>query len=146
MRRSPRTDNVLRIIPLALAALLLATCTPTPDPAPPGSQVVVELSDYTVTLSVPSIKAGSVKIGVRNLAGMAHDFVAIKTDLAPDKLPLDGASGKAKEDGKVARIDTIPGGKAASVTVDLVPGRYVLICNIPAHYQLGMHAGFTVEP
>jgi uncharacterized cupredoxin-like copper-binding protein len=26
-----------------------------------------------------------------------------------------------------------------------VPGKYVFICNIASHYQLGMHTGFTVE-
>ena len=60
--------------------------------------------------------------------------------------PVDGASAKAKEDGKVGEIASIPAGKSSAVTLDLAPGKYVFICNIASHYQLGMHAGFTVDP
>ena len=56
---------------------------------------------------------------------MEHSFQVIKTDLPPDKLPTDGASAKAKEDGKVGEIASIPAGKSAAVTVDLAPGKYV---------------------
>ena len=103
------------------------------------------MSDYKITVSVPSVKAGSVKIGVRNLAAMEHSFQVIKTDLAPDKLPVDGASAKANEDGKVGELKSIPAGKSAALTVDLTPGKYVFICNIAGHYQLGMRTGFTVD-
>ena len=129
---------------MALVLLVAACTTPAAD-APAGSQVVAELSDYKITVNVPSVKAGKIKIGVRNLAAMEHSFQVLKTDLAPDQLPVDGASAKAKEDGKVGDIPSIPAGKSASLTVDLVPGKYVFICNVAGHYQLGMHTGFTVE-
>jgi uncharacterized cupredoxin-like copper-binding protein len=131
-------------VALIAIALVLVSCG-APDAAPAGSQVVVEMSDYKVTTSVASVKAGSVKIGVRNLGAMAHSFEVLKTDLPHDKLPIDGAAAKAKEDGKVGGIDTIAAGKSASVTIDVTPGQYVLICNVPGHYQLGMHAAFTVQ-
>ncbi|MEK6224972.1 MAG: cupredoxin domain-containing protein [Chloroflexota bacterium] len=135
-----------RLVPALMAlALLVAACTtPTAD-APAGSQVVAELADSKITVNVPSVKAGKIKIGVRNLGTMEHSFVVLKTDLAPDKLPVDGPSAKAKEDGKIGDIPSIPAGKSAAVTLDLTPGKYVFICNIAGHYQLGMHTGFTVE-
>jgi len=76
---------------------------------------------------------------------MEHSFEVLKTDLPQDQLPVDNASAKAKEDGKVGEIKSIAAGKSASVTVDLTPGKYVFICNVAGHYQLGMHTGFTVE-
>src|SRR5207248_8046408 len=130
---------------VAALALLVVACAGPAAEAPSGSQVVAELADYKITVSVPSVKAGSVKIGVRNLASMEHSFQVIKTDLAPDKLPVDGASAKANEDGKVGELKSIPGGKSAALTVDLTPGKYVFICNIAGHYQLGMRTGFTVD-
>jgi len=36
-------------------------------------------------------------------------------------------------------------GETKTFTVDLAPGNYVLICNQPAHYQLGMHIAFVVK-
>ena len=136
-----------RSVPALMAlALLVVACAGPAAEAPSGSQVVAELADYKITVNVPSVKAGSVKIGVRNLGTMEHSFQVIRTDLAPDKLPVDGASAKAKEDGKVGEIASIPAGKSAAVTIDLAPGKYVFMCNVAGHYQLGMHTGFTVDP
>jgi uncharacterized cupredoxin-like copper-binding protein len=138
---------ISRFVPALMAlAILIVSCAQPADSAPSDSQVVAELADYKITVSVPSVKAGKVKIGVRNLASMEHSFEVLKTDLPPDKLPTDGASAKAKEDGKVGEIKSIPAGKSAAVTVDLTPGKYVFICNVAGHYQLGMHTGFTVDP
>jgi len=131
---------------LIALAILAAACANSAAEAPTGSQVVAELADYKITVNVPSVKAGAIKIGVRNLGAMEHSFQVLKTDLPPDKLPVDGASAKAKEDGKVGEIASIPAGKSSAVTLDLAPGKYVFICNIASHYQLGMHAGFTVDP
>src|SRR5207247_7207029 len=104
-----------------------------------------ELTYVKITVNVPGCYSVSIKIGVRNLGTMEHSFQVIKTDLAPDKLPTDGASAKAKEDGKVGEIASIPAGKSAAVTLDLAPGKYVFICNVAGHYQLCMHTGFTVD-
>jgi uncharacterized cupredoxin-like copper-binding protein len=137
---------ITRLVPALIAlALLVAACSNPAEGAPSGSQVVAELTDYKITVNVPSVKAGKIKIGVRNLAAMEHSFQVLKTDLPADKIPIDSASAKAREDGKVGEIASIPAGKSASVTIDLVPGKYVFICNIASHYQLGMHTGFTVE-
>lgn len=133
------------LVPLIALALIVGACTGPAESAPSGSQVVAELTDYNIVVNVPSVKAGKIKIGVRNLASMLHSFEVLKTDLAPDKLPVDLASAKAKEDGKVGEIPSIPAGKSAAVTLDLTPGKYVFICNVASHYQLGMHTGFTVE-
>jgi uncharacterized cupredoxin-like copper-binding protein len=131
--------------PLLALALLVISCTQPAADAPAGSQVVAEMADYKITVNVPSVKAGTTKIGVRNLGTMEHSFEVLKTDLPQDKLPTDVASAKAKEDGKVGEIKSIPAGKSAAVTLDLTPGKYVFICNVASHYQLGMHTGFTVD-
>jgi uncharacterized cupredoxin-like copper-binding protein len=137
---------ISRFAPALIAlALLVVSCAQPAESAPSDSQVVAELADSKITVNVPSVKAGKVKIGVRNLGTMEHSFEVIKTDLAPDKLPIDGASAKASEDGKVGEIKSIAAGKSAAVTIDLVPGKYVFICNIAGHYQLGMRTSFTVE-
>jgi len=138
---------ISRVVPALMAlAFFVTACAGPAAEAPAGSQVVAELADTKITVNVPSVKAGKIKIGVRNLGTMEHSFEVLKTDLPPDKLPVDGASAKAKEDGKVGEIPSIPAGKSAAVTLDLTPGKYVFICNIAGHYGLGMHTGFTVDP
>src|SRR5919201_3302022 len=98
---------------LAVASLVAGCGGAGQAPAPEGSQLVVEMTDYKVSLSATTVKAGSLRIGVRNLAAMEHSLEVIKTDLAPDKLPVDGASAKAKEYGKVGEVASIPAGRSA---------------------------------
>ena len=131
---------------LVAVVFVVVACGGAPEGAPSGSQVIAEMTDYKITVNVPSVKAGKIKLGVRNIANMEHSFEVLKTDLAHDKLPVDGASAKAREDGKVGDIPSIAAGKSTAVTLDLAAGKYVFICNIAGHYQLGMHTGFTVDP
>lgn len=132
----------LHLVLAAIFVVAASACQATPQVDISKAQVVVELRDYSIKPNVASIPAGPVTIGVRNLAGMAHDLTVIKTDLPEDKLPMDGA--KVKEDGKVAVTELIGVGRVTSLKLDLAPGNYVLICNVPGHYQLGMHVAFKV--
>ncbi len=36
-------------------------------------------------------------------------------------------------------------GKTAQTTLDLPPGKYVLICNVPGHYKEGMYLGLQID-
>ena len=62
----------------------------------------------------------------------------------PPQLPTTGDA-KAKEDGLVKQVKSLPVGKVSVVTADLAAGKYVIICNIAGHYQLGMRAALTVN-
>ena len=125
--------------------LVVASCAAQPETLPADVQLTVTLKDYSVVLSSATVKAGTVKIGVQNSGAMAHQFDLIKTDLPADKLPIDQATAKAKEDGLVKQVLNLGVGKTAVVTVDLAAGHYVVICNVAGHYQLGMRADLTVN-
>lgn len=103
------------------------------------------MKEYSVVVTPATFKAGTIKFGVRNLGAMAHQFDLIKTDLAADKLPIDPVTAKASEAGLVKQVLNIQPGKVATATADLAPGHYVIICNVPGHYQLLMRADFTVQ-
>ena len=134
-----------RLLAVCLAALVVVSCSQPAETLPADVQLTVTLKDYGVTLSSPTVKAGTVKIGVQNSGAMAHQFDLIKTDVAADKLPVDQGSAKAKEDGLVKQVLNIGIGKTAVVTADLAAGHYVILCNVPGHYQLGMRADLTVN-
>jgi len=87
-----------------------------------------------------------VKIGIRNLGTMVHDFDLIKTDLPFDKLPIDNAAAKANTDGLVRQMQNISPNRVTTLEVNLAAGGYVIICNVAGHYQLGMRAALKVEP
>jgi uncharacterized cupredoxin-like copper-binding protein len=133
-------------LPLALLlgiAVTLAACAPASDNIPADVDVAVHMQDYRVILSVATVKAGTVRFGVKNEGGMEHSFDLIKTDLPFDQLPT--ADAQAKEDGLVKQVKSLPVGKVSVVSADLVAGKYVIICNVAGHYQLGMRAALTVQ-
>ncbi|MDE3112242.1 MAG: hypothetical protein KGN00_04480 [Chloroflexota bacterium] len=131
----------------ALVTVALSACGAPAAPAVDVSkgEIRADLKEYQVALTSNTVRAGQVTFLVRNVGGMAHNFVVVKTDAAPDKIPLDTEKQIAKEDGKVGGIDGVAPGKSANLRLDLAPGHYVVMCNIPTHYQLGMRAELTVQ-
>jgi uncharacterized cupredoxin-like copper-binding protein len=136
-------------VKLSLALLLgiamtVASCAAAAENIPADVDLAVTMKDYRVELNVTTLKAGTVKIGVKNAGGMEHSFELIKTELAFDKLPTTGDA-RAREDGLVKQVKSIAVGKVSTLTADLAAGKYVVICNVAGHYQLGMRAALTVE-
>jgi uncharacterized cupredoxin-like copper-binding protein len=124
-------------------AVTFAACAPASENIPADVDVAVHMQDYRVIPSVATAKAGTVRFGVKNEGGMEHSFELIKTDVPFDQLPT--ADAKAKEDGLVKQVKSLPVGKVSVVSVDLAAGKYVIICNVAGHYQLGMRAALTVQ-
>jgi uncharacterized cupredoxin-like copper-binding protein/mono/diheme cytochrome c family protein len=129
-----------------------STATETPTPAataaapsgPVAGKMQVEEKEFSITLDQTSIAAGNIEFDVKNTGSIAHDIRIIKTDLAPDKLPVAGGQVDETQVDVVGKIDTVAPGSTQTVNAQLTPGKYVIICNVPGHYQLGMRVGFTV--
>lgn len=124
-----------------------AHASPTPSGTVVPGSVQVSLSEFKIAADPASASAGAVSFAVSNKGTVTHNFHIIKTDLAPDKLPID-STGFAVDLTKVNAIenskDIDPAG-SDTVTAQLDAGTYVLICNVPSHYQSGMHIAFTVK-
>jgi uncharacterized cupredoxin-like copper-binding protein len=129
----------------AVVAIGASACSSAPADTSEVPAVYVDMSDFKLLTDHPSIAVGHVVIGIRNHASMLHELKVIKTDLAPDQLPLDAATAKANEDGKVGELLNISGGASRKLVLELGAGKYVLICNVPGHYQLGMRVGLEVQ-
>jgi uncharacterized cupredoxin-like copper-binding protein/mono/diheme cytochrome c family protein len=121
------------------------TVGPTPTVDPNAAQVAVTLADLTLDVDPTSAAAGSMVFGVTNEGAIEHNFRVIRSDLAPDGLPLDGSQVDEEAVDIVTSIDAIAAGASESTTVPLDAASYILICNIPGHYVAGMYAGFEVQ-
>jgi len=83
---------------------------------------------------------------ITNAGSIPHEFAVLKTDLAADKLPANpDKAGKVLEDGNVGEVEDIAVKETKDLSLNLKPGSYVLICNLPAHYGMGMRVAFTVK-
>ena len=101
--------------------------------------------DFSIDLASSSAPAGSVTFNISNEGPSAHEFVIIKTDDAPDALPVKDNTVEEDKVDVVDEAEDIAPSTTATLTTDLEAGSYVIICNIPAHYEQGMHAAFTVS-
>jgi len=110
------------------------------------SAVGATLKDFEITLDQTSVSSGKVTFTLKNDGPSEHEFVVLRTDDAADALPIE--DGQATEDAEgvtnVGEKEDIAPGGTASLSLDLPPGSYVLICNITGHYQQGMRTSLTV--
>src|SRR5438105_9558950 len=130
---------------VTVLTIIAAACAAGPSDTSETPNVYIDMSDFKIAADHPTIAAGHVVIGIRNHASTAHELKVIKTDLAPDQLPVDAATAKVTEDGKVGELLNIAGGASRKLVLELTPGKYVLFCNVAGHYQLGMHAALEVQ-
>jgi len=146
---------------LSLAAVVAGcsggAASPTAPPAasaPATSSVEVTLQEWAVLPATTTVSAGSVTFNVKNVGPKdVHEMVVLKTDLAPDAVPAN-ADGSINEEGAgveaLGEVEDVAVGSTKTVTLDLAPGKYLLLCNIvdggEVHYKLGMRTAFEVKP
>ena len=125
-----------------------AEADPTPVDLAPGEvaeQVAVSLDEWLIDPEVSEVPAGAIEFVVTNDGDEPHELVVIKSDVAADGLEVvDGVVPEHAVDFR-GEVEEFPAGETASGVFRLEPGRYLLICNIPLHYEQGMVAEFTVR-
>jgi plastocyanin len=114
--------------------------TPTPTPTPdPGSTlptiptnpraVQVQAFEYGLQLSKGTVSSGSVRVEFNSTrAEDPHNLELIRTDGT----------------GQPLTFDEQPSGAVTAQSLPLAAGTYRLLCTLPGHDGLGMHATLTV--
>jgi uncharacterized cupredoxin-like copper-binding protein len=111
--------------------------------------VNVLLEDFKVRQDAAVVPAGTVSFRILNQGPTSHELIVVRTDRAPDKLPLqrDGLTVNEEAPG-IELLDEVEGldiDDRQTLVLDLAAGNYVLYCNLEGHYLGGMHAAFTVR-
>jgi hypothetical protein len=122
--------------------------TPIPTDPPATGAVDGQEKEWQITLGAETHVAGSITFNLTNKGTINHEFVVIKTDKTGDQLvsEIDPATNRLNEDTLVSMGEQgeYAPGSPGGVTLDLLPGHYVVMCNIAGHYKNGMHADFEV--
>jgi uncharacterized cupredoxin-like copper-binding protein len=122
-----------------------------------GTTVNVQVQEWAVVPDTLSASAGSVTFDVENVGpDDIHEFVVVRTDLPASDLPT-AEDGSFDEEGEgvevLGELEDLEVGSTESLTLDLDPGPYVLLCNLveaeedgelESHYQMGMWIDFEV--
>lgn len=145
------------------ASLSLASCQPV---RPQGSVVQVQLSDrgggmmggtaMMVSLRVDqtSVPSGMVTFVTTNTGALNHELLILPVPQdGPGTRPV-GTDGKVDETSSLGEAskscgsgtgDGITPGARSWVTVNLKPGTYELLCDVPWHYANGMFSEIVVS-
>ena len=133
----------------ALALVVLLTVERRHEPAPLGTPVNVRLEDFKVRRDVAVVPAGTVSFRILNQGPTSHELKVVRTDRAPDKLPLQRDGLTVNEDAPgIDLVDEVGGldiDDRQTLALRMTPGHYVFYCNFEGHYLGGMYAALTVR-
>jgi uncharacterized cupredoxin-like copper-binding protein len=110
------------------------------------SNITIQMGDYFFKPKDVAVSAGKVAITAPNKGKVDHELVLLKTDVNPANL-------KTEKDGEVieeaysgpGEIPDVESGESGKTTLNLKPGTYAMICNVPGHYKAGMYGRVTVK-
>jgi uncharacterized cupredoxin-like copper-binding protein len=101
----------------------------------------------SVRTNVMSVKAGKVTFEVTNLSrSIVHEMMVVAVENANAPLPYDYNAGQIpeKQVKMMGETEEMQPNAEKTITLDLKPGVYLLICNVPGHYAAGMWTPLTV--
>ena len=120
-----------------------------------GSMMGGGMGTMSLTPRQTSVTAGQVTIELRNMGTRPHELLVfpLTKGQQPGARPI-GADDRISEDGVLGEvqpvcppdpgIDGTPPGGVSRTTLNMTPGSYEIVCNLPGHYRHGMYALLTV--
>ncbi|MGE5170509.1 MAG: plastocyanin/azurin family copper-binding protein [Rudaea sp.] len=146
MTHRSRHARAALLMPLALSCQLAFAATVVnarlmdPSSSAPTSTMQITLDRDTVPAGKVTFRA------VNESKDLVHELIVVRTDAARSALPYDDKHKEVIEK-RIHHLGEIPDlkpGAKGTMTLDLKPGPYLVICNQPGHYKAGMVAALTV--
>ena len=135
------------VIPAVVASLGLLS----PAAAQAESTVNARLQDsetaMRIVLDREQVKAGRTTFrAVNESSHLVHELIVVRVSPKQARLPYDEkrATVVEKRIRSLGEISDLEPGASGTLTVNLKPGSYLLICNQPGHYKAGMAARLSV--
>jgi uncharacterized cupredoxin-like copper-binding protein len=141
----PAASSVVAGSPVTTASPVAAS-SPSAAATAVAAETTISLYEWKV-IAPTTLKAGTTTFTISNFGTVPHELLIFKSPLAANKYPVD-AAGDIEEEG--AGVDLLSDGEnidpAGSQVraVDLTPGTYLFVCNIPGHFKNGMFSVLTV--
>ncbi len=148
------TKSTIIVVGLTVGAL--GVLAPTAAGAAKTKTVNVKLQEFKVKPAPKSVRAGTIRFKVKNIGGVDHEMVVVRTDGAALPLAADGSvdEDKISEADAIGEVEDVSPKKTKTFKAkDLTPGTYTLFCNVVetsgnttlVHYKQGMYTTFTVR-
>lgn len=119
--------------------------------APMGMAMDGDMAMVTMGIKVDTDKvpAGEVTFTATNDSdSIIHEMILAPVVSMEAPLPYDTDSMRVDEDAakSLGEVSELEPGDSGALTVTLEPGTYILYCNIPGHYVMGMWTTIEVTP
>ncbi len=105
------------------------------------------MGGMSMRANISSVKAGKVTFDVSNLSrSIVREMTVVAVDNPNAPLPYDYNAGQIREKQvkMLGETEEMQPNAEKTITLDLKPGAYLLICNVPGHYGAGMWTPLTV--
>jgi uncharacterized cupredoxin-like copper-binding protein len=103
-----------------------------------AAAVNTTLGDMGVKADTTAVDAGEVTFAVKNAGATMHGLAIVA---APAKV----SGGMLDDTTYIAKGQDLAAGATDTITADLKPGKYELVCFMPGHYAAGQKLPFTVR-
>jgi uncharacterized cupredoxin-like copper-binding protein len=137
----------------AVLALVLVSLSDQGARADAGVDVTLTdkgMEAMAMNLNPAEVKAGNITFNVSSTSeDLVHEFVVVRSDLAPNQVPYIAADDNEVDEAKMnilGEAEDIEPGKTKTLTLNLEPGEYILMCNEVGHYKAGMETTLKVVP
>jgi uncharacterized cupredoxin-like copper-binding protein len=127
---------------VVVAAILLGACSPVSS----GGEVVqVRMVDFGITTDPSTVAPGAIDLAIVNDGDLVHEVEVFGG--VDDEQPLDVSDSIADTRGLdlIDEVEDVLPSSTARLALDLPPGTYLVICNLPGHYEQGMSTYLTVD-
>ena len=137
------------LLVVALLAASMAGCSGAAGGSTAATQVQTTLTDFGIQLSPSEVPAGEVDFQITNQGATLHEVENFRLPDGVDAASLPISNNVADDNAAgltlVDEVESITPSSTPSLSVALEAGRYAVICNLPTHYGLGMHATLVVN-
>jgi uncharacterized cupredoxin-like copper-binding protein len=149
---------LVKVLVTTLLAIALSTLTFSPTTHAATAQIVsITLQDPSADPSISgmemrtdttSVKAGRVTLeAVNRSKDLVHEVLVVPAPSDGKQLPYDIKTNTIieKRVHSLGEISELKPGAHGTLTLNLKPGTYLLLCNQPGHYKSGMRTKLVVE-
>lgn len=137
---------------LVLALTVLVGCSSSTDTSGEtqgegGGEVAVTLDDYVIQPGSSTVSAGEVTFKIENNGATEHEMVVIRSDIDPATIAVEDHVIDEEAEGMtpIGEVEDVQPGDSTDLVLTLEAGEYILVCNLPNHFERGMVTTFTVK-
>ena len=113
-----------------------------------GMKADMKMAPMSIEINPKTVPAGKVTFRVTNKSNaVVHEMIVATVKDENIVVPFLENENRADEDkaGDLGEVSELEPGKSGTLIIEMKPGTYLLYCNVPGHYMMGMWTVLKVK-